>query len=283
MAHWQSLSMMKIEIKNRNRDSYKGTYGAAYLFAGSRGMMGAALLSARACMRSGIGLLTVHTAACGYPILQLGIPEAKCEPDFSESHITDISVPDKINAVGIGPGIGQSPETVDALAKFIQAEKCLAGNAHRLVIDADGLNILAANPKLAELLPQGTILTPHPGEFKRLKNSIPDLEKLGLVLVLKSAFTEVIDSATGEKWKNTEYGNSGMAVGGSGDILTGIILSLLAQGYEPFSAACTGVCLHSLAADIALENQSEESLLPSDIIANLGNAFKTLKNKSINQ
>lgn len=267
-------------MKIRNRQSHKGTYGSAYLFAGSEGMMGAALLSARACMRSGLGLLTVHTAACGYDIMQLGIPEAKCEPDQCRSFITRMDVPDPITAVGIGPGIGQNSETADALHNYLLNEEKKA-NPHRLVVDADGLNILAKHPEWLYLLPEGTVLTPHPGEWNRLRNALGTVEICNnrkIVIVYKDAYTKVVETdlrtlSDYHSWSNTEHGHSGMAVGGSGDTLTGIILSLLAQGYSSFDAACLGGFIHSLAADIALEGQSEESWLPSDLIACIGKAF----------
>lgn len=273
-----------VQLKVRNRQSHKGTYGSAYLFAGSEGMMGAALLSARSCMRSGLGLLTVHTAACGYDIMQLGIPEAKCEPDQCKSFITDINVPDAITAVGIGPGIGQNIETAEALHSYLLREEKKA-NPHRLVIDADGLNILAKHPDWLNFLPEGTILTPHPGEWSRLRTALDSINisnNRKIVIVYKDAYTKVVETDLTTltdycSWTNTEHGHSGMAVGGSGDTLTGIILSLLAQGYSSFDAACLGVYIHSLAADIALEGQSEESWLPSDLIACIGKAFAEMK------
>lgn len=321
-------------LKVRERESHKGTYGSAMLFAGSDGMMGAALLSARACMRSGLGLLTVHTASCGYTVLQLGIPEAKCERDSSETHITRIEIPgnkvsycsalassasSKIQAVGIGPGIGKHPETAEALHRFLislsvkgnislsaKENISLSGKGNeelsklpRLILDADALNILSDNPEWLRLLPERTIITPHPGEWKRIESAINSLSDRTilphLIIVFKGAFTRVADINLGDgkvfaEWTNTEHGHSGMAVGGSGDTLTGIILSLLAQGYEPYDAARLGVYVHSLAADLALINtdsvspenrgeQSEESWLPSDLIENLGRAFTQIANQ----
>ena len=283
------MEHLPVQLKIRNRQSHKGTYGSAYLFAGSEGMMGAALLSARSCMRSGLGLLTVHTAGCGYDIMQLGIPEAKCEPDTCSKYITTISVPQGIKSVGIGPGIGQSIDTANAIYDFLVKEKTAK---HCLVLDADALNILAKNPEWFAMLPDQTILTPHPGEWKRLKEGIDKYKEkqqsVGaecnlprVIIVFKDAYTRVVDInlSTGEEfasWTNTDHGHSGMAVGGSGDTLTGIILSLLAQDYAPMDAACLGVFIHSLAADIALEGQSEESWLPSDLIDSLGKAFRLL-------
>lgn len=266
------------KLKIRERESHKGTYGSAYLFAGSKGMMGAALLSARACMKSGIGLLTVHTPACGYNILQIGIPEAKCEADSCECQITHMDVPEGISAIGIGPGLGQDPETAEALHRLLLNETFLLqkrGYARPMVIDADGLNILSSHPEWISLLPKGTIITPHPGEWKRFGGNI-SLPNENVIVVLKGAYTKVYCN-DGEVWTNTEHGNSGMAVGGSGDTLTGIILSLLAQGYSQNDAAKLGVYIHSYAADIALEKESEESLLPSNIIDSLGETFNRMR------
>ncbi len=256
----------------RKAESHKGDYGRALLVAGSQGMMGAALLSARACMRSGVGLLTVRVPRCGYDILQLGIPEAKCDCDKDPQHHTHIIVPQDTEVIGIGPGLGQATETQEALHQLLQQW------GKPMVLDADALNILALHPDWIDLIPQGSILTPHVGEWKRLTsalNTLPTREGRGgsLVVVLKGHHTHIY-TPSGEVFVNTQHGNAGMAVGGSGDVLTGIILALLAQHYTATEAATLGVWIHALAADIALdEGQSMESLLPSDIIANLGKAF----------
>jgi len=255
----------------RKSDSHKGDYGRALLVAGSKGMMGAALLSARACMRSGVGLLTVRVPECGYEILQLGIPEAKCDTDGCPTHHTNIIVPADTEVIGIGPGLGKDPETQEALHQL------LLHWDKPMVIDADALNILALHPDWIKLLPKGSILTPHPGEWKRLTSAINALsmgEGWGeSVIVLKGHHTHIY-TPEDETYVNTLHGNAGMAVGGSGDVLTGIILALLAQHYTAKEAAALGVWFHALAADIAIsEGQSMESLLPSDIIEKLGKAF----------
>lgn len=252
----------------READSHKGDYGRALLVAGSRGMMGAALLSARACMRSGVGLLTVRVPACGYDIMQLGLPEAKCDCDVSDQHHTAIHVPLDTEVIGIGPGLGQHPDTQQSLFAFLQQSRLLP-----MVLDADALNILSLHPDWLELLPAGTILTPHPGEMKRLGLSPEELaRRYELIVVLKGHQTRIYDGQS--CYINQLHGNAGMAVGGSGDVLIGIILALLAQQYPPQQAAVLGVWLHALAADLALaDHNSMESLLPSDIIAHLGEAF----------
>lgn len=253
-------------LRPRPANSHKGDYGRAMLVAGSRGMMGAALLSARACMRSGVGLLTVRVPSCGYDILQLGIPEAKCDCDTHPEHHTHIDIPAGTEVIGIGPGLGQHAETQQALYELLLSSR-------GLVLDADALNILALHPDWLELLPPGTILTPHPGEMQRLGGDPRRLaEKYRLVVVLKGHQTQVF--TPDGQFTNTLHGNAGMAVGGSGDVLTGIILALLAQHYPPEQAAALGVWLHALAGDLALaDGNSMESLLPSDIIGHLGAAF----------
>lgn len=258
--------------KPRVADSHKGDYGRALLIAGSKGMMGAALLATRACMRSGVGLLTTRVPACGYNILQLGIPEAKCDCDTCETHHTQMVVPNGTEVIGIGPGLGQHPETQKALYDLLSATPKLP-----MVLDADALNIISLHPEWLALLPAGSILTPHPGEMARLGlNPIDLAERYQVIVVLKGHQTRIIhpQSRLEGCYLNTLHGNAGMAVGGSGDVLTGIILALLAQHYAPTVAAALGVWLHALAADIALaDHNSMESLLPSDIIAHLGEAF----------
>ena len=259
-------------LKTRDPFSHKGDYGRASLACGSKGMMGAALLSARACLRSGVGLLTVHVPECGYDIIQLGIPEAKCQTDGNETHHADIVIPAGTEVIGVGPGIGRHAETQQALHKLLLGHPDIP-----MVLDADALNILAENPQWLRDIPAGSIITPHPGEMQRLALEPQEMaEKYGVVVVLKGHHTRIFvpDGQTVKVYENTEHGNAGMAVGGSGDVLTGIILALLAQHYTAEEAAVLGVWLHALAADIALsDGNSEESLLPSDIISHLGAAF----------
>ena len=238
-------------LHQREPFSHKNDFGNALLVAGSRGMMGASLLAARACMRSGVGLLTVRVPRCGYEIMQLGLPEAKCETDNRT-----------LNRGLSSPGM---PDPA-------------------LILDADALNILSLHPHLLDKLPKDTILTPHPGEAKRLLNAtgcgncLVMAMKYGVVVILKDHYTN-IHLPDGNIFRNENFGNAGMAVGGSGDTLTGILLGLRAQGYTAKDASILGVSLHSMAADLAIErgNESEESLLPSDITKWLGAAFKELQ------
>ena len=255
-------------LHQREADSHKGDYGRALLVAGRRGMMGAALLAARATLRSGVGLLTVRVPDCGYEIVQLGIPEAKCDTDPHPHRHTQIIVPSDTEVVGIGPGLGQHHDTQEALYQFLSEWQ------GPLVLDADALNILSQHPDWLPLLPPGTILTPHPGEMHRLGDDPLGLSAAHLLIVVLKGHHTTIYCPDGQTFVNTQHGNAGMAVGGSGDVLTGIILSLLAQHYTPVQAATLGVWLHALAGDLALQDQqSMESLLPSDIIDHLGQAF----------
>ena len=265
-------SIIKGWLKTREPFSHKGDYGRASLVAGSKGMIGAALLSARACMRSGVGLLTVHVPECGYAIMQLGIPEAKCLTDKHPTHHTNIELPAGTEVVGIGPGIGTDEPTGRAMHQMI-----LQHPQTPMVFDADALNILAEHTEWLSELPKGSILTPHPREMQRLAIKPEEMaERYQVVVVLKGHHTRIFvpkeQSVT--VFENTLHGNAGMAVGGSGDVLTGIILALMAQHYTAEEAAVTGVWIHAFAADLALaDGNSEESLLPSDIIAHLGAAF----------
>jgi len=261
-------------LKTRDPFSHKGDYGRASLVAGSVGMIGAALLSARACMRSGVGLLTVHVPECGYAIMQQGLPEAKCQADQHYTHHTYVEVPLGTEVVGIGPGIGQHVQTQWALHRLM-----LMNPKIPMVLDADALNILAENPHWFPQIPKGSILTPHPGEMKRLGTDPAELAaQYQLVIVQKGHHTRIYvpTDDTVQVYENTLHGNAGMAVGGSGDVLTGIILALMAQHYSAKEAAVIGVWIHALAADLALaDGNSMESLLPSDIISHLGVAFNT--------
>ncbi|MDR0536464.1 MAG: NAD(P)H-hydrate dehydratase [Tannerellaceae bacterium] len=267
-------------ILHRPKFSHKGTFGHALLIAGSRGKLGAALLAAQACLKSGAGLLTTHIPTCGEYILQTSFPETMLSLDHNKEYITSMPNTAPFAAVGAGPGLGQNSETATALKAMLQAINC------PLVLDADALNIIAAH-SLMPRVPAYSILTPHAKEFDRLcKNesasSYERLEKAltfamehAVVLVLKGPYTAVC-TPDGEVLFNSS-GNSGLATAGSGDVLTGIILGLLTSGYQPETAAVLGVFIHGMAGDIATASVSEESLIASDIINNLGKTFKQLK------
>ncbi len=266
---------------DRNRFSHKGDYGHGYLIAGSAGMAGAAILSSAAAMRAGLGLLTIHIPEIMYSILQAAVPEVMVDLDPHQKYTTTFSIPEKAAAIGIGPGLGKAPETVEAMANLINSEPKIP-----MVIDADGLNILATRKDLLDKLPHGTIITPHPAEFDRLFGEQDDhysrfetakkeaIER-GINIILKGGVT-IICQYNGVSFFNTR-GNPGMATAGSGDVLTGILLGLLSQGYAPDYAALLGVYIHATAGDLAAEDQGFESLIASDIVEYMGEAFEELR------
>lgn len=271
--HFTDKSEAAGRIKPRQKFSHKGTYGHAVIIAGSYGKMGAAVLSGKACLRSGVGLLTMHVPACGYEITQISIPEAMTTVDESEKYISEVPDLGSATAIGIGPGIGQDSSTVKALEKILGQAKV------PVIIDADALNILSTNPHLLYKLPPNTILTPHPKEFQRLagesNNEYERLEKARAfaatykaIICLKGANTAVV-LPSGEVHFNST-GNPGMATGGTGDVLTGIITSLLAQKYAPADAAILGVYQHGLAGDRAAEVRGQTALIASDVVEHLG-------------
>jgi len=267
------------KIKPRAKFSHKGNYGHALLISGSQGMMGAAVISAKACLRGGAGLVTVHIPSCGYQILQTAVPEALVSTDRSDSVVSSLPDIKKYDAVGIGPGLSMKADQNDILHKLLSAIEV------PLVMDADALNILSLHKEWYHKLPENTILTPHPGEFDRLAGHsegmydrhIKQLEfakKYNVIVILKGAHT-IVTLPDGHSYFNTT-GNPGMATGGSGDVLTGLILSLITQSYEPADAALIAVYLHGLAADMAASKMGQEALIAGDIIDNLGFAFSSL-------
>lgn len=273
------LQDIQMLYRPRQKFSHKGTHGHALLLAGSKGKMGAAQLSASACLRTGAGLVTAHVPVCGLDILQIGVKEAMCTVDTNENYIIDLPDLSPFKAIGIGPGIGTEKDTANVLKRLLQDADA------RLVIDADGLNILGENKTWLSFIPKGTILTPHPKEFERMAGSLSSFKerlkiqlefsnKYGVIVVLKGAHTSITTPA-GQTFFNSS-GNAGMATAGSGDVLTGIILGLLAQEYSPEVAAVMGVYLHGLAGDAALMEQSKETMVASDIVENLVVAFDQL-------
>lgn len=263
----------------RPRDpfAHKGNFGHALMLAGSYGKMGAAILAAKACLSAGVGLLTSCFPSCGYNIMQTSVPEAMTISDENEFHLTTFPVhPDVYQAAGLGPGIGTDSETAHMLKNFIKTF------LHPLVLDADAINIISKSPELLSSLVHNTIITPHPKEFDRLtgdsKNDFTRFEKAKnlatrhkIIVVLKGHFTGIF-YPDGNITFNTS-GNAGMAKGGSGDVLTGIITAFLAQGYPASSAAALGVYIHGYAGDLAARLYSEEAMLPSDLIHCLGKTF----------
>lgn len=263
--------MMKGLLHPRTQYSHKGTYGHALLIAGSEGKIGAGLLGVKACLRTGVGLVSARIPMTSVE-LAMAIPEAM--------YSSETEPLDSFTAIGIGPGLGQADDTANALKRLIVEAPV------PMVMDADALNILAENKTWMSFLHPKTILTPHPKEFERLfgptSNAFARLElqremamKFGIIIVLKGAHTTVA-MPNGVIFFNTT-GNPGMATAGSGDALTGIILSLLAQRYQPEEAACLGVYLHGLAGDLAAETMGQEAVIASDIIGHIGKAYQRLR------
>jgi ADP-dependent NAD(P)H-hydrate dehydratase / NAD(P)H-hydrate epimerase len=260
-------------IKPRDPLSHKGTHGHALILAGNKGRMGAAVLAARACLRTGTGLLTVNVPQAERFIIQTAIPEAMLQ--WREEY-NDYSA---FTTIGIGPALGTASPEHELLSAVLPAFK------KPMALDADALNLLAQHKELWQHIPAGSILTPHPKEFDRMFGEHTSTEQrkekaLQLtaqypwIIILKGAGTLVIESD--RVWQNTT-GNAGLAKGGSGDVLCGMITALLSEQYLPYDAARIGVYLHGLAADIAVQQQSEESLIATDVIECIGKAFRTLQ------
>lgn len=268
-------------LQTRRKFAHKGDFGHALLVAGSYGKTGAAVLAAKGCLRSGSGLLSIHIPQSSYGIMQSCVPEAMLLIDETEQIYCQKNELEKFTIIGAGPGIGQKKSMQEALRLLIK-------NANRsMVLDADALNIISHNKNWLEEIPANSILTPHPKEFDRLTSThkthfdrIKSAQDLAtrhtLNIVLKGAYTAVINTEGNVFFNNT--GNPAMAKGGSGDVLTGIILGLLSSGYAPFEAARIGVYVHGHSADISLKKQSIESLVATDIINHLGEAYNNIRN-----
>ncbi len=270
---------VKSKLPKRNKFAHKGDFGKALLIAGSEGKMGACVLAAKAALKSGVGLLTAHVPKCGYSIIQVSVPEAMASIDTDSQWFTTDPDLKGYSSVGIGPGIGQSPKTIQAFKHLLQRVKV------PMVIDADGINILASDSSLLHLLPANSILTPHPGELKRLigawKNDFDKMDKVRqlaaqtkCIVVVKGAYSAIV-SPDGTTFFNST-GNPGMATGGSGDVLTGILTGLLAQPLNPLDVAIIGVFVHGFAGDLAGFEQGQISLSASDLISALPQAFKQI-------
>lgn len=268
-------------IKYRETFAHKGDFGHALLISGSSGKMGAAIMSARACLRAGAGLLTVHSPKCGLDILQTTVPEAMVSidsnPEYTETLPAGIN---KYTSVGIGPGTGTHESTRKLMHHIFDQYR------NPIVIDADAINLIAGDDDLKRKIPPHSILTPHVGEFERFagKNFNDGYSRLmtgcelahlyDIYIILKGAHSAIISPKKEVFFNST--GNPGMSTAGSGDVLTGIATSLLAQNYSPEDAAIIGTFLHGYAGDIASEIHSEWSMLASDIIKNISKAYKKL-------
>lgn len=265
-------------VRERTAFSHKGSFGHAAIIAGSYGMMGAALLAVQACLRSGAGKLTCYVPSKGYAIMQSTHPEAMCKVSGDE-HIGNIEGLHTFDAVGAGPGLGRFPGDAGLLEQLVRQKPS------RLIIDADALNILAASPQYWHELPSYCILTPHPGEFDRISGvKASDWERLNRAIalsaqnqwyiLLKGKYSRLI-CPDGKVYINPT-GNPGMAKGGSGDVLTGLLTGLAAQGYSAADCMIAGAYLHGLAGDIAASRFSEEGMTAADLANAIPEAWKQL-------
>lgn len=263
----------------RKRFAHKGTYGHALLIAGSVGKIGASIMAAKACLRSGAGLVTAHIPLCGMDAMHTSVPEVMTDLDVSETHFSDLTTLEPYNAIAIGSGLGMHEDSQKMMKLLIQE----AGQP--LIIDADGLNILAENKTWLPFLPPDSILTPHLKEFERLTskvvshyNRLEILQAFAIrykVFVILKGANSAIASPDGNIYFNST-GNPGMATGGTGDVLTGILLGLKASGYTSKETCILGTWLHGKAGDIAAKEVSQPALIATDIIDKLGNAFKKI-------
>jgi len=281
VAELLDRGIIRAIYKPRPPFAHKGNFGHALLVAGSFGKMGAAVLGSRACLRSGAGLLSCHVPGCGYAILQTAVPEAMAFVDTDDRIPTAFTGdPSVFSTVGVGPGIGTEGRTVEFLRDLLQ--RC----SKPMVLDADALNILSSSEDLWKWVPANSILTPHPKEFERLFGPAADdyarveqareqAKERQCIIVLKGHYSFV--AMPGGRGYFNSTGNAGMAKGGSGDVLTGILIALLSQGYSPGEAALLGVYLHGLAGDLAAAEWSQESMLASDLVEHLGAAFEWLQ------
>ncbi len=275
LCNLADVEIIKKIYKPRKNFSHKGTYGHALIIAGEKGKIGAAVMCTKACLRAGAGLVSAMIPEDQFTIIQTALPEA-----MAMAHV-DIETLEwtKYTTIGIGPGIGPGKEGAmllqDVLSHFNNA----------LVIDADALNILSVNQELLSELPPGSILSPHPKEFERLFGKTANhLEKIQVarsyaqkffIYIILKGHNSVLACPDGEVYFNST-GNPGMATGGSGDVLTGVLTGLLAQGYSSKETCLMGMFLHGLAADIAAQTISQEALIAGDIIENLGKAFLSI-------
>jgi len=272
--------VLKLFLKERNRQSHKGTYGHALIVAGSYGKMGAALLCTKAALKAGCGLVTAHLPKCGLAIMQSSLWEAMVLPDMLDKIISEAKDTQPYAALALGSGLGQDAATIQSVEAYLKQNIAT-------VVDADALNIIANHSHLKKLV-NGKILTPHPKEFERLfgkaKNNYHRLEilksasaELDCTIILKDAYTCIASPLHNSLWFNTT-GNNGMATAGSGDVLTGLIAGLLAQGYTSFEAAIVGVYLHGLSGNLYIEKHAPHSLIATDLIQYFGKAFQSVFN-----
>jgi hydroxyethylthiazole kinase-like uncharacterized protein yjeF len=279
-SHWYTLDseLARQTYKPRAPFTHKGTHGTAYLIGGTHGLIGAVLLATQAAGRAGAGKVRALVPECGYTVLQTAAPEAMCNTS-GDQYLEAIEGWESAKGIGIGPGLGNNPQTVQAFRNFLNRVD------RPIIMDADALNLLGEQKDLLKLVPKKSILTPHPKEFERMFGKTDDSFKraelvrdkareLELIIVAKDRYT-IVALPDGKCYYNIP-GNAGLATGGSGDVLCGIITGLLAQGYEPEAVALLGVYLHAAAGDIAVRGMGMEALVAGHIVAHIGQAFLTL-------
>lgn len=268
----------------RPRFASKADFGNVLLYAGSRGMMGAAVLSARAALRAGAGKVTVHGPSGGNTIVQTAVPSAMYADDANQAHITNMPFDSRYNAIAVGPGIGRSTETAVALERLA---KGASAAGRRLILDADALNIIADNPNILNHIPPLSVITPHAGEFdrifgksstdeERLKKAIRASEDYSLIIVLKGHHTAIV-RPDGKIMFNSS-GTPAMATPGSGDVLTGVIAALMAQGLSSEIAAFVGPYVHGVAGEMAAARHGEYGVTAEDIANHIGAAINEIMN-----
>ncbi len=279
--HLIEADEIKSLLKSRPLHCSKADFGAGLLIAGSYGMMGAAVLGARGAIRSGIGKLTVQSPKCGYQIMQSSVPDVLYQYNKGEYYITQLEVDKPFDAVAIGPGIGTNDATLQALENFLLAR------TSPVILDADALNCIARKPTLLNSVPVLSIITPHIGEFDRLfgqhtsaemrlQKAVEMARFYNIIIVLKGHYTATV-RPDGVVCFNSS-GTPAMATAGSGDVLTGIILSLVAQGYKPEQASMMGVYIHGIAGELAAREHGEYGVTASDIANSVGRAILTIMN-----
>lgn len=272
-------SFIRSLLRNRPDNSTKHDFGHALIVAGSRGKMGAAVLASNAALVSGCGLLTAHIPARGEIVLQSSVPEAMVSFSESTDHLSDLPDLNHYTGIGIGPGIGNDEPVGLVVQQLLQRI------TSPIVIDADAINWISNKRELLNQIPQNAILTPHEKEFLRLigksltNDDLTSIQKEWSiehnVIIVRKCHNTVITDSDGTIYINTT-GNSGLAKGGSGDVLTGMITSFLAQGYSPIESACIGTYIHGKAADIAVRRVNKNALLASDLIGAISEAFNEI-------
>ncbi len=264
--------------KPRDKFSNKGTYGHSLIIGGSYGKIGAVTLASRATLAVGAGLVTAYIPKCGYTALQAAFPEAMVITDVDEEKLTSINFDIEPTVIGFGVGVGTDAKTITAFETFLKTNKT------PLVIDADGLNILSKKKALLKLLPEQTVLTPHPkelerligkwkGDFDKLKKTKAFSKKYNVIVVIKGANTITVFQ---DKLYVNATGNPGLATAGTGDVLTGMITGLIAQGYKPLAASIFGVYLHGKSADLLIEDYGYQSLIASHVVGGISEAYLDL-------